>query len=99
MAVCHTNDGYSYLSIVVGRLGITCRGILKKYVMLKDRTVKKEKMRKSSRTAKRARLIRRINSLMHGESKCRKEGVTYESGMGLKDASNMQQWQRKRKRH
>ena len=45
--------------------------------------MKKEKIRKSSRTAKRVRLTRRIE-----ESKCRKEGVTYESGMGLKDASN-----------
>ena len=56
--------------------------------MLKDRKVKKEKIRKSSRTAKPARLTRRIKSLIHEESKFRKEGVTYEFGMGLKDASN-----------
>ena len=82
-AVCQKNEGYNYLCKISRRLGITRRGVLKKYASIRDNKIRKDKLRKASKTFKRTRLVKRISSLMHEEGKTAKEGKTYESNMGV----------------
>ena len=68
-AVCQKNEGYNYLCKISRRLGITRRGVLKKYASIRDNKMRKDKLRKASKTFRRTRLAKRISSLMREESK------------------------------
>ena len=50
-AVCQKNEGYNYLCKISRRLGITT-GILKKYISIRDNKMRKDKLRKASKTFK-----------------------------------------------
>ena len=83
-SVNQKNEGYGYLENVSMRLGITAKGVLQKYVQVRNLKTKTDKQRKQAKYFKKRRAAKRLSSLMREDQKCRKEGITYETNVGLK---------------
>ena len=76
-SVNQNNEGYGYLENVSMRLGITAKGVLQKYVKVRNLKTKTEKQRKQAIFFKKRRAAKLVSSLIREDQKCRKEGIIY----------------------
>ena len=83
-SVNQKNEGYGYPENVSVRLGITAKGVLQKYVQVRNLKTKTDKQRKQTKSFRKRSAAKRLSSLMRKDQKCRKEGTTYERNVGLK---------------
>ena len=63
-SVNQKNESYGYLENVSMRLGITTKGVLQKYVRVRNLKTKTDKQRKQAKSFKRRRAAKRLSSLM-----------------------------------
>ena len=82
-SVNQKNEGHGYLENVSMRLEITAKGVLQKYVQVRNLKTKTDKQRKQTKSFKKRRAAKRLSSLMREDQKCRKEGIIYETNVGL----------------
>ena len=83
-SVNQKNEGYGYVENVSMRPGITAKGVLQKYVQVRNLKTKTDKQRKQTNSFNKRRAAKCLSSLMREDQKCRKEGITYETNVGLK---------------
>ena len=66
------------------RLGITAKGVLPRCVQLRNLKTKTDKQRKQAKSFKKRRVAKCLSSLIRGDQKWGKGGITYETNVGLK---------------